>query len=389
VKLVRDRIPELATATGQPGAFEQATEAEVVLCLRAKLLEEAQEAATTSPADLVEELGDVLQVLYALAELAGHTAAEIECARVRTARTHGAYTRRLLWQPPPEPKAGAGHAEPPPPRAPHPSCPAPHGGSPMPTPITAPTAPVAAPGLHTDRAVRLLAAIRVALVVALTALVLAIAVLAYVVSFEAIRAFAIETAAFPPTLAWSAPLLVDSFTTAASLVILWRYLRGDAWRDPWYAWTLVGCATAVSVALNVAHAPDPLAAQLFAALPPVALLGALELLMSVARTGLPHTSRTTLPTTPASVVPGVALDPRGRQRPPHSDHARPGRAAGPHPGAGQGQAAAPDARRRVRVLVARERAGGPKVTAAEVIAATGRSRRRAYELLRDARTEQE
>jgi hypothetical protein len=116
--------------------------------------------------------------------------------------------------------------------------------------------------------VRLLAAIRVALVAALTALVLAIAALAYVVSFEAIRAFAIETAAFPPTLAWSAPLLVDSFTTAASLVILWRYLRGDAWRDPWYAWTLVAAATAVSVALNVAHAPDRLAAQLFAALPP-------------------------------------------------------------------------------------------------------------------------
>jgi hypothetical protein len=103
--------------------------------------------------------------------------------------------------------------------------------------------------------------------------VLAIAALAYVVSFEAIRAFAIETAGFPPCLAWSAPLLVDSFTTAASLVILWRYLRGEGWQAPWYAWTLVGCATAVSVALNVAHAPDRLSAQLFATLPRVALLG--------------------------------------------------------------------------------------------------------------------
>jgi hypothetical protein len=132
----------------------------------------------------------------------------------------------------------------------------------MPHPTSAPTAPP-----QSERAVRLLATIRVALVAALTALVLAIAALAYVVSFEAIRAFAIETAAFPPSLAWSAPLLVDSFTTAASLVILWRYLRGDAWRDPWYAWMLVACATAVSVALNVAHAPERLAAQLFAALP--------------------------------------------------------------------------------------------------------------------------
>jgi hypothetical protein len=216
--------------------------------------------------------------------------------------------------------------------------------------------------------------------------VLAIAALAYVVSFEAIRALTVETAAFPPELAWSAPLLVDSFTTAASLVILWRYLRGDAWRDPWYAWTLVGAATAVSVALNVAHAPDRLAAQLFAAPPPVALLGALELLMSVARTGLPHTSRTPAPTVDGG--PSAALlDPVG-----DNGHRTPTTLTVPQDrtaSADQDPSAGPDARSQVRALVARERAGGPQVTAAEVIAATGRSRRRAYELLRDARTEQE
>lgn len=258
----------------------------------------------------------------------------------------------------------------------------------MTAPTTAPPAP-AAPAVApspSDRAVRLLAAIRVALVAALTALVLAIAALAYVVSFEAIRAFAIETAAFPPELAWSAPLLVDSFTTAASLVILWRYLRGDAWRDPWYAWTLVAIATAVSVALNVAHAPDRLAAQLFAALPPVALLGALELLMSVARTGLPHTSHTPTPTAAASAAEATPNPVGG------NGHRTPTALAVPQdrtPGAGQQAATAPDARTQVRALVARERDGGPAVTAAEVIVVTGRSRRRAYELLRDARTEHE
>jgi Protein of unknown function (DUF2637) len=187
---------------------------------------------------------------------------------------------------------------------------------------------------------------------------LAIAALAYVVSFEAIRAFAVETAAFPPELAWSAPLLVDSFTTAASLVILWRYLRGDAWRDPWYAWTLVGCATAVSVALNVAHAPERLSAQLFAALPPVALLGALELLMSVARTGLPHTSRITLPTPPASVAPDAALhrsaSGNGHRTPTTLTLAM---AQDRTSGADQDPA---DARQQVRALVAHERSGGPR-----------------------------
>jgi predicted house-cleaning noncanonical NTP pyrophosphatase (MazG superfamily) len=100
VKLVRDRIPELAAANGYPGTWHQATEAEFALCLRAKLLEEASEAVTAAPAGLAEELGDVLQVLYALAELAGLTAAEVECARARKARTHGTYTRRILWHPP-------------------------------------------------------------------------------------------------------------------------------------------------------------------------------------------------------------------------------------------------------------------------------------------------
>jgi hypothetical protein len=228
-----------------------------------------------------------------------------------------------------------------------------------------------------DRTERLLAAVRVALVAALTALVLAIAALAYVVSFEAIRAFAIETAAFPSALAWSAPLLVDSFTTAASLVILWRYLRGEGWREPWYAWSLVGAATAVSVALNVAHAPERLSAQLFAALPPVALLGALELLMSVARTGLPHTDRTPTVEDRSSDREESATA-VARPQLPTPDHTATG---------GNGSGPPRDSRTRVRELVARERATGIRLHARDVAAAAGISERRAYELLRAVRTE--
>jgi predicted house-cleaning noncanonical NTP pyrophosphatase (MazG superfamily) len=99
MKLVRDRIPNLAATNGQPTSWHQADPAEFSRRLRAKLLEEAhQAAAATSPATLLEALGDVLQVLYALATEAGYAAAEVECARARKARTHGTYTRRLLWQ---------------------------------------------------------------------------------------------------------------------------------------------------------------------------------------------------------------------------------------------------------------------------------------------------
>jgi hypothetical protein len=233
------------------------------------------------------------------------------------------------------------------------------------------------PGDQADRTKRLLAAVRVALVAALTALVLAIAALAYVVSFEAIRAFAIETAAFPPELAWSAPLPVDSFITAASLVILWRYLRGEGWREPWYAWTLVGCATGVSVALNVAHAPEVVSAQLFAALPPVALLGGAG---AVDERG-PHR--------PAAHQPhSEGGGPPRRPRPTATAVDRPQRPHPTTPAAGDnGSGPQPDSRTRVRELVAHERATGTRLHAREVAAAAGISERRAYELLRAVRAE--
>jgi predicted house-cleaning noncanonical NTP pyrophosphatase (MazG superfamily) len=101
MKLVRDRIPELAASNRQPAGFHLADPDEFAQRLRDKLLEEAHEAtAATSPAGLLEELGDVLQVLYALATQAGYSPAEVECARARKARTHGAYTHRIVWHPP-------------------------------------------------------------------------------------------------------------------------------------------------------------------------------------------------------------------------------------------------------------------------------------------------
>jgi hypothetical protein len=111
-------------------------------------------------------------------------------------------------------------------------------------------------------------------------LVGAIALIAFAVSFEAISQYAVAVGAFPGSLRYCAPLLVDAFTVAAGLVILARARDGVR---AVYAWTLVAVASGVSVALNVAHAPHNLAAQLVAALPPAALLASLELVLSEAR----------------------------------------------------------------------------------------------------------
>jgi DNA-binding MarR family transcriptional regulator len=105
----------------------------------------------------------------------------------------------------------------------------------------------------------------------------------------------------------------------------------------------------------------------------------------------PERPRRTPPATqPAPGAPGVALD----RTPSGNDHRTPAAFASALPqdrttATDPDPATAPDARSQVRALVARERAGGPPVTAAEVMVVTGRSRRRAYELLRDARTEGE
>jgi hypothetical protein len=211
---------------------------------------------------------------------------------------------------------------------------------------------------------RTLAIVRGGLVWAASVLVFAVAVLAFVVSFEAISSFAVQVGAFPHGLRYCAPLLVDSFTAAATLVILWLSLTGQpiatAW-DAWYAWALVGAATCVSVAINVAHAPDRLAAQLVAALPPVALLLAVELLMILARRTLAHTRAPQAQLGASDPQPGA-------------------------PGAPDGHSGAGDARAAVAELVAQERAGArPRLTGRQVAALVGVKERRAQVLLREFR----
>ena len=208
---------------------------------------------------------------------------------------------------------------------------------------------------------RALAVVRAALMWTASALVVVVAVLAFVVSFEAISDFAVQVGAFPPSLRYCAPL-VDSFTAAATLVILWLSLTGpkpaSAW-DAWYAWALIAAATCVSVAINVAHAPDTNAARLVAALPPVALLLAVELLMILARRCLAHMSApqaqpAALPAHPAAPTDGTG-------------------------GAG--------VRAAVAELVAQEQAGTrPRLTGKQVAALVGVKERRAQVLLREFRT---
>lgn len=65
-KLVHDRIPELILAEGRKCATEILNDVDYRQALLAKLVEEAQETAKSTPTELIKELGDLFEVIDAL-----------------------------------------------------------------------------------------------------------------------------------------------------------------------------------------------------------------------------------------------------------------------------------------------------------------------------------
>ena len=114
-------------------------------------------------------------------------------------------------------------------------------------------------------------------------------------------------------------------------------------------------------------------------------------LMSVARTGLPHRDRTETAEDRSGGRDATAADCSRVTVVAAADGslaARPQLPA-PDPSAAAGNGSVPprDSRTRVREVVAHERATGTRLRAHEVAAAVGISQRRAYELLRALRAE--
>jgi hypothetical protein len=124
--------------------------------------------------------------------------------------------------------------------------------------------------------------VRVALVICVATMAGLVAVIAYLVSFEAISAYVFAIGAMPKWLRWCGPLLIDTFITIATAFLLWLALSGAKLRsepDAWFAWLLIATATLASAYLNAAHAPDRWDARLVAGAVPVALLASVHLLV--------------------------------------------------------------------------------------------------------------
>jgi hypothetical protein len=109
-------------------------------------------------------------------------------------------------------------------------------------------------------------------------------------SYGALHAL-VRDSGVPTTLAWLWPLVVDGFIVVASLSVLHAVLEA---RPASYPWALLLLFSAVSVAGNVAHGPPTPVGRLVAAVPPIALVLAFDLLMRQVRRVLEPAQGTTV-----------------------------------------------------------------------------------------------
>ena len=94
-KLVRDTIPEIISQNGERAVTRILSPQEFQTELNRKLLEETQEFLQSAETD---ELADVLEVVYAIAELRGIGMETLESIRLQKQSTNGGFTRRIYLE---------------------------------------------------------------------------------------------------------------------------------------------------------------------------------------------------------------------------------------------------------------------------------------------------
>lgn len=94
-KLVRDKIPDIIENTGKTAYCHTLTEEEYIAELDKKLNEECAEYQADKS---LEELADMLEVMYAIAEARGYSVAELERVRAEKAEKRGGFKDRIFLE---------------------------------------------------------------------------------------------------------------------------------------------------------------------------------------------------------------------------------------------------------------------------------------------------
>ena len=92
-KLVRDKIPEIIENEGKRCKTQILSDEEYLKMVDAKLDEELAEYHKDQN---IEELADLVEVIYAAAEARGYTIKELENVRIKKAEKRGPFKKKLL-----------------------------------------------------------------------------------------------------------------------------------------------------------------------------------------------------------------------------------------------------------------------------------------------------
>ena len=92
-KLVRDRIPEIIESSGKTCVTEILSDEEYLCMVDAKLDEELAEYHKDQN---IEELADLMEVIYAAAVARGYTLEQLEQVRAEKAAKRGGFEKKIL-----------------------------------------------------------------------------------------------------------------------------------------------------------------------------------------------------------------------------------------------------------------------------------------------------
>lgn len=92
-KLVRDLIPEIIEASGKECRTRILSDEEYLKMLNAKLDEELAEYHKDQN---IEELADLLELIYAAAAARGYTLDELESVRAEKAKNRGGFEKKVF-----------------------------------------------------------------------------------------------------------------------------------------------------------------------------------------------------------------------------------------------------------------------------------------------------
>jgi hypothetical protein len=247
-----------------------------------------------------------------------------------------------------------------------------------------------------------------------TALVVGtVTALAFAQSFHALRTFAEAHGVVPAGWGWMFAATIDGFVLAALLTSLSLSLQGDRGAAPWAVRALAVTAAGISLVFNLQHVPAGMA-RWGAAVPPVAVLAGLEVLLLQVRRAATRRQPTATPLPPQAAAPAASVQPawhavaiqqpdaRGLPADPSAEVAaesseaeqspaprEPDPAAVPAslPGMPEASSAEAVARQQARQLYDRLTSAGQRVTGAGLGRAIGRSERYGRLLLADFRAQ--